>query len=276
MPSREQGFSSISAPCTYHSVYLYGLVVIRSAVAAHPPCPSLDFPAPRMSRPAVLLLLVTIFATLLAGCSPLAVLDRLTPDGTYVASLNLAYGAAPSQQLDVYRPAAGAPAQPGGYPVVVFLHGGTWNSGARRDYRFVGEALAARGIVSIVADSRLYPQVRYPDFLTDCAAAMAWAVREAPRYGGGDLRRLRIDDRIKIIRPGKPYPAGQHRGRQALGRKPARIEREHGGVVGAGAVAHQVQAPEVAAVTRRLAHRPGHCRRAVGQKIRIAHLRIQP
>ncbi len=144
-----------------------------------------------MSRPAVLLLLVTIFATLLAGCSPLAVLDRLTPDGTYVASLNLAYGAAPSQQLDVYRPAAGAPAQPGGYPVVVFLHGGTWNSGARRDYRFVGEALAARGIVSIVADSRLYPQVRYPDFLTDCAAAMAWAVREAPRYGG-DLRRLHL------------------------------------------------------------------------------------
>jgi len=30
----------------------------------------------------------------------------------------------------------------------------------------------------------LYPQVRYPDFLTDCARAVAWALREAPRFGG--------------------------------------------------------------------------------------------
>jgi acetyl esterase/lipase len=31
--------------------------------------------------------------------------------------------------------------------------------------------------------------VRYPDFLTDCAQTLAWAAREAPRYGG-DSKRL--------------------------------------------------------------------------------------
>jgi acetyl esterase/lipase len=133
-------------------------------------------------------LLATTLATLVAGCSPLKIIDWFTPDETYFASTGLAYGADPAQQLDVYRPASALPPPVGGYPVVVFLHGGTWNSGERRDYRFVGEALAARGMLTIIADSRLYPQVRYPDFLTDCAAALAWALREAPRYGGNAKR----------------------------------------------------------------------------------------
>jgi acetyl esterase/lipase len=93
--------------------------------------------------------------------------------------------------LDVYqpRPSEAAPPPRDGYPVVVFFYGGTWRGGERREYRFIGEALASHGIVVIVADYRLYPQVRYPDFLTDCARAVAWAQREAPRYGG-DAKRL--------------------------------------------------------------------------------------
>ncbi len=144
-----------------------------------------------MPRTAAFVVFVTTLATLLAGCSPLKMIDRITPDNTYVATTDLAYGADAAQQLDVYqpRPPADGTAPPAAYPVVLFLHGGTWNSGARRDYRFVGEALAARGIVTIIAGSRLYPQVRYPEFLTDCARAVAWALREAPRYGG-DSKRL--------------------------------------------------------------------------------------
>ena len=63
--------------------------------------------------------------------------------------------------------------------MVVFFYGGSWNHGERHDYRFVGEALAARGIVTVIPDYRLYPQVRYPDFLKDNAAAVAWALRQA-------------------------------------------------------------------------------------------------
>jgi acetyl esterase/lipase len=66
----------------------------------------------------------------------------------------------------------------------VFFHGGSWNYGDRKDYKFVGEALASRGILAVVADYRLYPQVRYPDFLKDCAQAVAWTRREAAHYGG--------------------------------------------------------------------------------------------
>lgn len=120
------------------------------------------------------------------ACSTLDVVNALVPDGTYTVSRNLAYGSDSRERLDVYRPRAQepSPATQVGYPVVVFFHGGSWTSGDRADYKFIGEALAAQGILTVVAGYRLYPQVRYPDFLTDCAKAVAWAAREAPRYGG--------------------------------------------------------------------------------------------
>ena len=39
--------------------------------------------------------------------------------------------------------------------------------GERADYRFVGEALASQGIVAVIADYRLSPEVRYPVFVQD-------------------------------------------------------------------------------------------------------------
>jgi acetyl esterase/lipase len=71
----------------------------------------------------------------------------------------------------------------------VFFYGGNWDSGERGDYAFVGKALASRGIVAVVVDYRLYPDVAYPDFLTDSAMAVAWAAKQAGNYGG-DPKRL--------------------------------------------------------------------------------------
>ena len=75
-----------------------------------------------------------------------------------------------------------------GAPVVVFFYGGSWNSGSRVDYRFVGEALASRGIVTVVADYRLYPQVRYPLFLQDGARAVAWTKAHIREFSGNPQR----------------------------------------------------------------------------------------
>ena len=122
-----------------------------------------------------------------AARSPAGVLNAIAALRTRQVASAVAYGPQPRQQLDVYAPAGSAPAR--GHPVVVFFYGGSWNQGERADYRFVGEALAARGALTLVADYRLYPEVRYPDFLTDCALALAWGLREAERLGG-DPRRV--------------------------------------------------------------------------------------
>ncbi|ROL74053.1 esterase [Pseudomonas protegens] len=131
------------------------------------------------------LLFGTLVLSLLAACSPLKVLNSLTPDSTFIKTRDIAYGSDPRQKLDVYQPRQADP----GAPVVVFFYGGSWNSGSRNDYDFVGEALASRGMVAVLADYRLYPQVRYPAFLEDAARAVAWTHEHIGEFGA-DPRRL--------------------------------------------------------------------------------------
>jgi acetyl esterase/lipase len=116
------------------------------------------------------------------ACVPTAILNALVASDTHVLTPSVAYGSLSRQQLDVYRPIAAAPA--GGYPVAVFFYGGSWNRGERADCRFVAAALASRGVLTLVADYRLYLQVRYPEFLEDCAQAVAYGLREAAAPGG--------------------------------------------------------------------------------------------
>ena len=125
-----------------------------------------------------------VLLLVLSGCSPVQLLNALTPDNTYDKTEGIAYGDDPRQKLDVYVPHQPMP----GAPVVVFFYGGSWNSGSRIDYRFVGEALASRGIVTVVADYRLYPQVRYPLFLQDGARAVAWTKAHIREFSGNPQR----------------------------------------------------------------------------------------
>jgi acetyl esterase/lipase len=116
----------------------------------------------------------------LAGCSPLSVVNAVSPGGASNAETSIRYGSDARNMLDIYRPKTGAATA----PVIVFFYGGNWVSGKRSDYAFVGRALAARGFVVVVPDYRLYPQVRYPDFLDDSAQAVAWTVRNIAGHGG--------------------------------------------------------------------------------------------
>lgn len=134
--------------------------------------------------------LLVLVATLgsLAGCAGVGtrVIDTLTPKGGYVASTGIAYGEGPRRTLDVYVPVGLDPARPA--PVVLFLYGGSWRFGVKADYRFVADALTAKGIVTVIADYRLFPEVSYPDLLDDPAAAAAWVVAHIASYGGDSSR----------------------------------------------------------------------------------------
>lgn len=123
---------------------------------------------------------VAALGALLSGCSGIEVLNTLVPSSTYVGREGVPYGAGPRHRLDIYQPRDAAP----GAPVVLFFYGGSWSSGDRADYRFVGEALAANGILALVADYRLSPAVRWRDILADCAAATRWTFDNAARLGG--------------------------------------------------------------------------------------------
>jgi acetyl esterase/lipase len=121
----------------------------------------------------------------LSGWSGLDLLDALVPRSGYVADTDLAYGEGARRRLDIYRPATAILAAA---PVIVFFYGGNWESGARRHYRFVGQSFASRGFVTVVPDYRLYPEVRYPGFVEDGAAAVLWVARNIARFGGDPAR----------------------------------------------------------------------------------------
>jgi acetyl esterase/lipase len=71
----------------------------------------------------------------------------------------------------------------------VFWYGGSWEHGTKEQYRFVGAALARAGYVAVLPDYRLYPEVRFPAFEDDAAAALSWVVSHAAEIGG-DPRRI--------------------------------------------------------------------------------------
>ena len=144
----------------------------------------LNSPLPRRS-------LFAMLPALLTACSAVDVLNATVPDDTYRSKPDVAYGDLPRQKLDVYLPPqalADKALASGGAPMVVFFYGGSWSAGNRADYRFVGEALASQGVVVLVADYRLSPEVRYPVFVQDSALAVRWAFENAQKLGADAAR----------------------------------------------------------------------------------------
>ncbi|WP_394004118.1 alpha/beta hydrolase [Luteimonas sp. WGS1318] len=104
--------------------------------------------------------------------------DSAQPDATAV------YDTTRGLALDIYRPQSVAPDT----PVVLFFYGGSWRTGTRAQYRFVGSRLAQHGVVAIVADYRTWPAAGFPAFMGDAAQAVRWTVDHAADYGGNPQR----------------------------------------------------------------------------------------
>ncbi len=128
-------------------------------------------------------------AGVVAACSPLGTLNglnNLAPGDRGVRKLasGVAFGSDPRQRLDVYGPArADGPA-----PVVAFFYGGSWASGSRAGYGFAAKAFASRGYTVVIPDYRLVPDVHFPAFVEDGAAAIAWTQASIAAHGGDPAR----------------------------------------------------------------------------------------
>ena len=119
-------------------------------------------------------------AAMAAACSPLRIGEAFLLSDHFRQSADLAYGSGGRQRLDVYRPRATG----GLSPVVVFLYGGRWQNGSKDEYRLLGDALTRRGLVVVVPDYRLYPQVKFPGWVEDAAQAVRWTRKNIERFGG--------------------------------------------------------------------------------------------
>lgn len=117
------------------------------------------------------------------GAASLNRADRLLgrSDALHSAA-GIAYGPGARQRLDIWTPPGATSGER--RPVVIFLYGGGWHSGSRHDYGFAGRAFAEQGFVTVIPDYRLVPKGKWPDFLTDSAAAVAWVHANIAAHGG--------------------------------------------------------------------------------------------
>jgi acetyl esterase/lipase len=106
----------------------------------------------------------------LAGATVASLYNGLVADRGVAVETGVAYGPLARDRLDIYRPASGDK----GGPIAMFIYGGGWRSGERATYGFVGAAFASRGITTVIADYRLFPEVKFPAFVEDAARAYAW------------------------------------------------------------------------------------------------------
>ncbi len=126
------------------------------------------------------------FATQQAqALSALSIVNGLTASGGVTVSKNILYGDQPTQDLDIYYPKALSQAMKSQqtitntYPMVVFVYGGSWETGTKEEYAFVGQSLAQAGYVTAVVNYRKAPEHVYPDYVEDTAQAIAWSYKNA-------------------------------------------------------------------------------------------------
>ena len=124
-----------------------------------------------------------------ANASPgLKLLNIVSPNGKINVSKDLNYGTELNQTLDIYYPTELTKAiqakqtLKSDYPLIVFVHGGSWETGNKEQYAFVGQSLAKAGYVTAVINYRKAPEFIYPVFVEDTAQAIAWSYKNADRF----------------------------------------------------------------------------------------------
>jgi acetyl esterase/lipase len=84
-------------------------------------------------------------------------------------------------RLDIYRPRRSVT----GAPVFLYLHGGAWVFGDKREQGLpLMDYLASRGWVCVTANYGLSPRVAFPEHLVDCKRALSWVRGHIAEHGG--------------------------------------------------------------------------------------------
>ena len=129
------------------------------------------------------------FAPFASGCSGIMLSAANLVERNTAPSFEVTYGENSRQRYDVYRAldSLGKPLA-GKQPVVLFVHGGSWASGSKRLYAWMGQSLAKQGVLAIVINYGLMPDRRFPGFVEDAAAAVAHARSRLSEWGGDTTR----------------------------------------------------------------------------------------
>ncbi len=131
---------------------------------------------------ALFIVTAAAFVAIAVACAPVKILNTITPSSSFEREKNISYGDKARQKLDVYR--AETPRANGDAPVLVFVHGGSWDSGDKGIYKFLAEGFTAEGFDVVMPNYRLFPDAHFPDMIEDVGKAIAFT---AEKFAGRPL-----------------------------------------------------------------------------------------
>ncbi len=100
----------------------------------------------------------------------------------------ISFGPHIGNKLDIYSTTAKGTAPK---PVLVFFYGGGWANGKRGEYSYAARPFVEKGYLVVIPDYRHVPEVVFPGFLEDSAAAVKWVQANIAKYGG-DPNRVNV------------------------------------------------------------------------------------
>lgn len=74
-------------------------------------------------------------------------------------------------------------------PVLIFVHGGNWNSGNKDLYGFFGRNFAKKDVVTVIPSYTLSPKANVDEMTTEIASAVKWVQNNISQYHG-DAKNL--------------------------------------------------------------------------------------
>jgi acetyl esterase/lipase len=121
--------------------------------------------------------LLAIFCSIAISSCAFKIVNR-TKDITYLkadSSKNIA-----EQKLNVFAPRKKGKLK----NVFIFVYGGTWNSGHKSLYNFLGNRMARKNVVTVILDYPKSPAVTYDVMAADVALSVKWVKDNIDKYGG--------------------------------------------------------------------------------------------
>lgn len=119
-------------------------------------------------------IIVILNAFLLVNCG-----SKKNTDVSYLQSADEKTSKAP--QLNVFVPRKSSATQ---LPVLIFVHGGNWNSGRKGTYDLLGRNFASKGVITVIPDYTLSPEANYDGMARQIVSVIQWTKKNISQYNG--------------------------------------------------------------------------------------------
>lgn len=134
-----------------------------------------------------LCLLIVVLSNISCTRLALFLVNGLARFDTFTIIKDIPYGESELNYLDIFLPQQDSAPKKENNSVIVFFYGGCWGgceAGFKEDYLFVAQALTNQGFITVIADYRRYPEVRFPELIDDARLVTEWVKNNIADYGG--------------------------------------------------------------------------------------------